>query len=79
MNSYCVKCKKQTPFDGKPQLFRTKNNRLLLKGPCVECNKTKTTFISKMQGEGLLGSLFKLPGNKIPVLGDIPLIGKVLF
>jgi hypothetical protein len=79
MDSYCVKCKTKTMFSEDPQLFRTKNNRLLMKGPCGVCNKTKTIFISQKQGERLLGSLFKLPGNKIPVLGDVPLIGKLLF
>jgi hypothetical protein len=77
MESYCVKCKKQTSFD--PQLFRTKNNRLILKGLCKVCGKMKSRFVSKKEGEGLLGNLFKLPGGKIPVLGDIPLIGKILF
>ena len=79
MESYCVKCKKHTPFDGQPQLFRTSNNRLLLKGLCENCGKMKARFVSKTVGEGLLGKLFKLPGGKIPVLGDIPLIGKLLF
>lgn len=79
MESYCVKCKKHTLFDGEPQLFRTKNNRLLLKGLCKVCGKQKTRFVSKKEGEGLLGKLFKLPGSKIPILGDIPLIGKLLF
>ena len=79
MESYCVKCKRHTLFDGQPQLFRTKNNRLLLKGKCKVCGKMKARFVSKKEGEGLLGKLFKLPGGKIPVLGDIPLIGNVLF
>ena len=79
MESYCVKCKKNTPFDGQLQLFKTKNNRLLLKGLCKICGKQKSRFVSKKEGEGLLGKLFKLPGGKIPVLGDIPLIGKLLF
>jgi len=79
MESYCVKCKKQTLYDGEPQLLRTKNNRLILKGLCKVCGKTKTKFVSNKEGEGLLGRLFKLPGGKIPLLGDIPLIGKLLF
>ncbi len=79
MESYCVTCKKHTPFDGKPQLIRTKNNRLILKGLCKVCSKMKSRFVSKKEGEGLLGRLFKLPGGKIPVLGDIPLIGNLLF
>jgi hypothetical protein len=57
----------------------TKNNKLILKGKCKICGKMKSKFISKKEGEGLLGKLFKLPGGKIPVLGDIPLIGNILF
>ena len=83
METYCVKCKKQTKFEGEPIVTITKNNRHMLKGKCIECGKTKTRFISKTDyekfGKGLLGKLFKLPGNKIPILGDIPLIGKLLF
>ncbi len=79
METYCVKCKKVTAFSGEPELFRTKNDRLILNGVCVACNKMKSTFVSKKEGKALLGKLFKLPGNKIPVLGDIPLIGSILF
>ncbi len=79
METYCVKCKKVTAFSGEPQLFLNKNDRLILKGVYVGCNKMKSTFVSKKDGKGLLGKLFKLPGNKIPVLGDIPLIGSILF
>ena len=83
METYCLKCKKQTMFEGKPTTNITKNNRHMIKGICIECGKKKARFISKTQyeqiGKGLLGKLFKLPGNKIPILGDIPLIGKLLF
>ena len=34
--------------------------------------------IAQKYGSGLLGKLFGLPGNKVPVLGDIPLLN-VLF
>ncbi len=79
MDTYCVKCKKVMAFSGEPQLLRTKNDRLILKGVCVAHKKMKSTFISKKEGKGLSGKLCKLPGNKIPVLGDIPLIGSILF
>ena len=35
-------------------------------------------LIAQKYGSGLLGKLFGLPGNKVPVLGDIPLLN-VLF
>ncbi len=79
MKTYCVKCKKVTAFSGEPKLHRTKNDRLILKGVCVTCNKIKRTFEIKKEGKGLSGKLFKLPSNKIPVLGDIPIIGSILF
>ena len=32
-------------------------------------------FTDTIEGQGLLGKLFKAPGGKIPILGDIPLLG----
>ena len=83
MESYCVKCKRQTLYDGEPELTLTKNKRYMLKGLCKVCGKMKARFVSKsfveQNGKCLIGKLFKLPNNKIPFLGDIPLIGKLLF
>ena len=33
MNTYCVKCKKDTE-NIDPKMFRTKNNRLIMKSKC---------------------------------------------
>ena len=38
----------------------------------------KLNLMTEKYGKGLLGKLFNLPGNKVPVLGDIPLLN-VLF
>ncbi len=57
METYCVECKEVAAFSGKPQLFRTMNDRLVLKGVCVACNKMKCTFVSKKEGKGLLGEI----------------------
>ena len=36
MNTYCVKCKKNTEnIDSK--MFRTKNNRLIMQSECSDC------------------------------------------
>ena len=84
MESYCVKCKRKTSFDGKPELTVTENKRYMLKGLCKVCGKRKASFVSKsfveqQHGKGLLGKLFNLPNNKIPILSKIPLIGDLLF
>lgn len=47
MESYCVKCKKQTPFKGTPQKVKTKNNRNMIKGQCAVCGKMKTRLFKK--------------------------------
>ena len=77
----CMKCKKQQPWSGKPNLVRTKNNRVALSGACSRCGTKMFRFIGKNElqsGSGLLGKLLGLPGGKIPVLSNIPLIGALL-
>ena len=42
---------------------------MILKSVCSECNDTKSRFISKKKGSGLLSNLgIKTPLNKIPLL-----------
>ena len=57
----------------KIQVFRTKNERLILKLVCSECNNKKSSFVSKNEGSGLSPSL----GIRTP-LGNVPLLN-VLF
>ena len=71
--SYCVSCRRKTEIND-PTVFKTKNNRILLKDTCPKCGKKKTTFISRINGEGLLSNL----GIKTP-LANIPLLGPILF
>ena len=72
MNTYCVKCKRKTGFNSKPNVVRTKNNRLMLRGMCDICGSKKTAFISARQGKGLLSMLgIKTPLANIPIIGDI--------
>lgn len=78
MESYCIKCKAVTKFKGKANVIKTKNNRYLLTGICSVCAMKKTSFISKKTGEGLLGKLLGLPNGKVPILSDIPIIGKLI-
>jgi len=41
----CLKCKKNTN-DVNIEEVRTKNNRMMRKAKCAECNTTKCCFIS---------------------------------
>ena len=83
MDIHCLSCKKKT--GGSLQLGRTANDKLMLVGNCGKCGRRKTRIVSKrdyeagQRGEGLLGSLLGLPGGKVPVLGNLPLVGDLLF
>ena len=54
-----------------------KAKKIILK-PAMETDEKKAQQkleeLTEKYGQGLLGKLFKLPGNKIPVLGDIPIL-----
>ena len=68
MKSYCVVCKKDIE-NKNPNVFKTKNGRLILKSTCSECNNKKSRFISKNVGSGLLSSLgMRTPLSQIPLL-----------
>ena len=66
MNTYCLKCKKQTK-DLNSKGFITKNKKYLLKSICNVCKSKKSKFVSKQQAEGFLSQLF----SKIPILNKI--------
>ena len=68
MNTYCVKCKKNTQnLDSK--IFKTKNNRLIMQSKCTDCGIKKSRFVKEQEAKGLLSNLgIKTPLNKIPLL-----------
>ena len=78
--SYCVKCRKKTP-SRNVTVRRAKNGRMYQTGTCTVCGKGKSMFVSQdgrtgsRRGDGLIGNVLGLPNGKIPILGDIPLIG----
>ena len=72
MNTYCVKCKKDTETIAS-KIFRTKNNRLIMQAKCPVCRIKKPRFVKEQETKGLLSNL----GNKTP-LSKIPLL-TVLF
>ena len=68
MQTYSIVCKKDTE-NKNPKVFKTRNERLILKSTCSVCNNKKSRFINKNEGSGLLSSLgIRKPLSKIPLL-----------
>ena len=71
MKTYCLKCKKDSEnLDSK--IFKTKNNRIIMRSKRSDCGNKKSRFIKEQEAEGLLSNLgIRMPLNKVPILGDI--------
>ena len=68
MNTYCLKCKKETS-NIDPKMVRTKNNRLLMQSKCSVCKTKKSRFLKEQDSKGLVSNLgIKTPLSKIPLL-----------
>ena len=68
MNTYCLKCKKDTA-NIDPKMVKTKNNRLLMQSKCSVCGTKKSRFVKEQDAKGLLSNLgIKTPLSKIPLL-----------
>ena len=68
MKTYCLKCKKDTE-NIDPNIFRTKNNRLLMQSKCSNCKNKKSRFVKEQDAKGLLSNLgIKALFSKIPLL-----------
>ena len=48
MKTYCIVCKKDTE-NKNPKVFKTKNERLILKSVCSVCNNKKLNLSAKMK------------------------------
>ena len=72
MNTYCLKCKKNTE-NVNSKIFKTKNDRLIMQSKCPVCGIKKSRFVKKQEAKGLLSNL----GIKA-LLSQIPLLN-VLF
>ena len=71
MNTYCVKCGKNTK-NVDPKIFRTKNNRSVMQSKCSVCEIKKSRFVKEQEVKGLLSNLgIKAPLSKIPLLNDL--------
>ena len=68
MNTYCLKCKKDTA-NMDPKMVKAKNNRLLMQSEYSICGTKKSRFVKKQDAKGLLSNLgIKTPLSKIPLL-----------
>lgn len=68
---YCVKCQNKTDTENA-QYVTTKNKKIMKKGRCLICKKTKTSFVStEVAKEG--GFIFTLPA----ILGAIGAAGSL--
>ena len=71
MESYCLKCRKNTE-NINPRVSKTSNGRTMVLSKCAICGSKKSRFIKNQEAKGLLSNLgLKTPLRKIPVLGDI--------
>ena len=71
MNTYCVKCRKDAE-NIDSEMFRTKNNRLIMQSKCPVCRIKKSRFIKNQEVKGLLSKLgIKIPLSKIPLLNNL--------
>ena len=71
MESYCLKCKKNTE-NIDPEVSSTSNGRVMILSKCAICGSKKSRFIKRREAKGLLSKLgIKTPLSKVPILGDI--------
>ena len=71
MESYCLKCRKNTE-NVNLKTLGTSNGKAVILSNCAICGSKKSKFIKKQKAKGLLTKLgIKTPLNKVPILGDI--------
>ena len=68
MNTYCLKCKKDTE-NIDPKMFRKKINRLIMQSTCPICGIKKSKFVKEQEAKSLLSNLgIRTPLSKISLL-----------
>ena len=71
MESYCLKCKKNTE-NIDPETQMTRNGRAMILSNRAICGSKKSRFIKNQEAKGLLNKLgMKTSLSKVPILGDI--------
>ena len=68
MLTYCVMRRKNTE-NLDSQIFKTKNNRLIMQSKCPVCRIKKSRFVKEQVAKSLLSNLgIKTPLSRIPLL-----------
>ena len=71
MESYCLRCKKNTE-NIDPKVLATSNGRTVILSKCAIFDSKKSRFIKNQEAKGLLSNLgIRTPLSKVPILGDI--------
>ena len=52
METYCVRCKQKTE-NLNPNIFQTKNGRMIMQPKCVECRFLKSRFVKEQEPKSL--------------------------
>ena len=68
METYCVKCRKDTG-NIDPKIVRTKSNIIIMPSKCPVCGIKKSRFVKEQEAKGLLSNLgIKTPLSKIALI-----------
>ena len=71
MESYCLKCKKNTE-NIDPKVLAMSNGRAMILSKWAICGSKKWRFIKNQEAKGLLSKLgIRTPLSKVAILGDI--------
>ena len=71
MESYCLKCKKNTE-NIDPEVSSTSNGKAMILSKCAICGCKKSRFIKNQEAKGLLSKFsIRTPLSKVPILGDV--------
>ena len=71
MESYCLKCRKNTA-NIDPKVSASSNGRVMILSKCAICGHKKSRFIKNQEAKKLLSELgIKTPLSKVPILGSI--------
>ena len=71
MESYCLRCKKNTE-NIDPKVLATSNGSTVILSKCAIFDSKKSRFIKNQEAKGLLSNLgIRTPLSKVPILGDI--------
>ena len=71
METYCLKCKKNTK-NIDPKIWSTSNGKSMILSKCAICGSKKLRFIKNQEAKGLLSNFrVRTPLSKVPILDDI--------